>query len=242
MRRSPTARSGSATTRRRPRPTARRPTTSTATRRSNSPAPSRSSGAGRATTASATTCTTSPSATCGSSTSASTSTTTAGRRARATSSGRAWGPRSSTTASITSARSIERADVIDAVVELLGPHARPLDVARALRPAVVVDVEALVDDPQVALGEVVHVVAEAVVARPAPDERDGAGEFDRLVAVEVVGLRAVGRGRLRVMAEPDRAVGDRLVHDDPRAVVQDIGDVAQRAQVILGHLELPERR
>ena len=104
-RRSPTARSGSATTRRRPRPTAPRPTTSTPTRRSSSRAPSRSSGAGPATTASATRCTTSPSATCRSSTSASTSTTTAGPRARATSSGRAWGPRSSTTASTTSARS-----------------------------------------------------------------------------------------------------------------------------------------
>ena len=59
--------------------------------------------------------------------------------------------------------------------------------------------------------------------------------------VEVVRLRAVGRGRLRVVAEPDRAVRDRLVHDDPRAVVEDVGDVAQRAQVVLGHVELAER-
>jgi hypothetical protein len=60
------------------------------------------------------------------------------------------------------------------------------------------------------------------------------------VAVEVVGLRAVGRGRLRVVAEPDRAVGHRLVDDDAGAVVKDLGDVAQRAQVVLGHLELAE--
>ena len=69
------------------------------------------SGAGPATTASATRCTTSPSATCRSSTSASTSTTTAGPRARATSSARAWAPRSSTTASTTSASLYDLADM-----------------------------------------------------------------------------------------------------------------------------------
>ena len=45
----------------------------------------------------------------------------------------------------------------------------------------------------------------------------------------------------RVVAEPDRAVGDGLVDDDARAVVEDVGDVAQRAQVVLDRLELAER-
>ena len=134
------------------------------------------------------------------------------------------------------------ADVVDAVVELLRTHARPLDVARALGPAVLVDVEAVVDRVQVALREVVHVVAEAVVAGPAPDQRHDARELDRLVGVEVVRLGAgVGVRGLRVVPEVDRAVGDRLVHDDAGAVVEHVGDVAQRAQVVLGGLELAER-
>ena len=136
----------------------------------------------------------------------------------------------------------QRADVVDAVVELLRPHARPLDVARALGPAVLVDVEAVVDRVQVALREVVHVVAEAVVAGPAPDQRDDARELDRLVGVEVVRLGArVGVCGLRVVPEVDGAVGDRLVHDDAGAVVEHVGDVAQRAQVVLRGLELAER-
>jgi hypothetical protein len=37
------------------------------------------------------------------------------------------------------------------------------------------------------------------------------------------------------------AVGHSFVHHDSRAVVEDVGDVAQRAQVILDRLELPQR-
>ena len=132
--------------------------------------------------------------------------------------------------------------VVDPVVQLLRAHARALDVARALGPAVAIDVQALIDGLQVALGEVVHVVHEGLVARPAPDEGHRAGELDRLVGVEVVGLAAVGVGGLRVVAEVDRPVRDGLVNDDARAVVEDVRDVAQRPKVVLGGLELAERQ
>ena len=46
-------------------------------------------------------------------------------------------------------------------------------------------------------------------------------------------LAPVSGSCLRVVAEVDRAVGDRLVHDDAGAVVEHVGDVAQRAQVVL---------
>ena len=98
---------------------------------------------------------------------------------------------------------VEAADQVDGVVELLLAHALALDVAEALGPAVLVGVELVGDVAQGAVGEVVEVVAEAVVARPAPDERDRARELDRLVGVARVG----------VGAEVDRAVGDDLVRD-----------------------------
>ena len=136
---------------------------------------------------------------------------------------------------------VEAAHVVDAVVELLGAHARALDVARPLGPAVVVDVVALIDDVHVALGEVVHAVQEALVPGPAPYQRHRARELDRLIGVEVVGHGAVGGDGLAVVAEVDRAVGHGLVHDDPRAVVEDVGDVAQRRQVVLDRLKLANR-
>jgi hypothetical protein len=84
--------------------------------------------------------------------------------------------------------------------------------------------------------EVEHLVAEPVVARPAPDQRHGARELDDLVRVEV---RLAVRGR--ALAVPDRAVGDDLVRDDPGAVVEDVRDVADRAHVVLDRAELAER-
>ena len=107
-RRSPTARSGSGTTRNTKHGSERlqhgRDDQVPEHRRARS-------GAGPATTRSATRCTTSPSATCRRSTSAWTPTATSGPRARATSSGPGWGRRSSTTPSTTSARCFDLADM-----------------------------------------------------------------------------------------------------------------------------------
>ena len=126
---------------------------------------------------------------------------------------------------------IETADEVDGVVELLRTHVRAFDVAQALRPAVVIGVERRHDVLEVADREVIQRVAEAVVARPAPQQRDRARELRRLVRV----------AGARVGAVVDRAVGDDLVRDLARALVRGIADVAQRDQVRLGRLELPER-
>ncbi len=80
-------------------------------------------------------------------------------------------------------------------------------------------------------GEGVELVAEAVVAGPAPQQRDRARELDRLVGVSGVG----------VGAEVDRAVGDHLVHDLAAGAVVDLAHVAQRAQVVHHRLELAHR-
>jgi D-alanyl-D-alanine dipeptidase len=76
-----------------------------------------------------------------------------------------------------SARVVQAADQVDGVVELLDAHAAALDVAGALRPAVAVLVEALDRVAQVAPREVVQLVAEAVVAGPAPHERHRARDL-----------------------------------------------------------------
>jgi hypothetical protein len=82
---------------------------------------------------------------------------------------------------------VQAADEVDGVVELLRPHAAALDVPGPLRPAVAVLVEALDRVAERADGEVVELVTEAVVAGPAPHQRDGARELHELVGVEVVG-------------------------------------------------------
>ena len=90
-------------------------------------------------------------------------------------------------------------------------------------------VEPVDDGAHPADREVVQLVAEPVVAGPAPDQRDGARVLDRLVGVEVVRpVRAA-----RVVAEPVRALRDHLVGDDARPVVEDLGHVAQADQVVL---------
>ena len=122
------------------------------------------------------------------------------------------------------------------------PMPGALDVAVALGPAVAVGVQPRAHVLQVAAREVEHLVAEAVVAGPAPDQRDRAGELDDLVGVEVVGHVARRRvGGADVLAVPDGAVGDDLVHDHARAVAEQLGDVAHRAHVGLDRPELPER-
>ena len=127
---------------------------------------------------------------------------------------------------------VEAADQVDGVVELLLAHALALDVAQALGPAVLVGVELAGDVPQRAPREVVEVgrgsgrrPSSARPARP----RDGN------LAVSSV-LPGVGVG-----AEVDRAVGDDLVRDLAGVGVEVVGDLAQRAQVVLDRLELAER-
>ena len=122
------------------------------------------------------------------------------------------------------------ADQVDGVVELLGALAGALDVAGALGPAVLVGVQGGRGVDEVLAGEVVHLVAEPVVAGPPPDQRDGRRELHRLVGVAGVG----------VGAEVDGAVGDHLVDDLAGVAVDDPADVAQRAQVVLGGRELPD--
>ena len=125
----------------------------------------------------------------------------------------------------------EPADQVDGVVELLLAHALALDVAEALGPAVLVGVEVVDDVAHGAPREVVEPVEEAVVAAPAPHERDGARELDRLVGVAGV----------RVRAEVDRAVGDDLVRDLARLRVEPVRHLLERDQVGLDRLELAER-
>ena len=103
-----------------------------------------------------------------------------------------------------------------------------LDVAETLGPAVVVLVELVDDVAHVAHREGIEVVAERVVAGPAPDQRDEARELRRLVGVA---------GVLEV-AEVHRPVGDDLVRDLARVAVEDHRHVAQRARVVVDRLEL----
>ena len=115
------------------------------------------------------------------------------------------------------------ADRVDGVVELLLAHALALDVAEPLGPAVLVGVELAEDVLHVAHAEAVHLVAEPVVAGPAPHQGHGARELRGLVGVAGV---AVG-------AEVDLTVRRHLVHDLAAGAVGDLAHVAERAQVVL---------
>jgi hypothetical protein len=68
----------------------------------------------------------------------------------------------------------------------------------------------------------IELVAEAIVAGPAPQQRERGRELDRLVGVAGVGIRA----------EVDGAVGHDLVHDLAGLRIVDLADLAQRAQVV----------
>ena len=137
---------------------------------------------------------------------------------------------------------VEAADQVHGVVELLDTHAAALDVARALRPAVPVLVEPVDHVAQVALGEVVQVVAERVVAGPAPDQRDGARELDRLVRVEVV-LALAGRRSTKRESCPNQFVPSETTSwvTTPEPSLR-ISDTSRRPQqVVLDLRELPDR-
>ena len=95
------------------------------------------------------------------------------------------------------------ADGVDGVVELLLAHARALDVAEPLGPAVVVLVQAG-DELHRPLAGRVEVLAGSAVAGPACQTRATA----RRVLRRLVGVARVGVG-----AEEDRAVRGHLVHD-----------------------------
>ena len=124
----------------------------------------------------------------------------------------------------------QAADGVDRHVELLRAHAGPLHVAQPFGPAVAVGVERR-HVAHVAHREVVHLVAEAVVAGPPPDQRHRAGELRGLVGVAGVGVRA----------EVDLPVRGDLVHHLAGPFVDDLADVAQRPQVVLDGLELSGR-
>ncbi len=120
------------------------------------------------------------------------------------------------------------ADRVDGVVELLLAHAAALDVAEPLGPAVLVGVELAEDVAHVADREGVEVVAEPVVAGPAPHEGDQARELRGLVGV----------ARVAVRAEVDLAVRGDLVDDLAACAVRGEAHVAQRPQVVLDRGEL----
>ena len=122
----------------------------------------------------------------------------------------------------------QAADGVDGHVELLGTHALPLHVPGPLEPAVTVGVQLGHRPAHPVDGEAVQLVAEAVVAGPAPDQGERAGELDRLVGVALVLVRA----------EVDAAVGDHLVDHLAGVAVGHPAHVAQGAQVILDRAEL----
>ena len=140
-----------------------------------------------------------------------------------------------------SARSYEAADVVHGVVELLRTHAGRSTLPEPSGQPSWSASRLLVDVLQVAHGEVVHLVAERVVTGPPPHQRNGARELDRLVGVEVVCV-VPSVGRLREswpnQIEPSDTTSWTTT---PEPVVEDVGDVAQRAQVILDRLELADR-
>ena len=100
---------------------------------------------------------------------------------------------------------VEPADVVDVVVELLLAHARALDVAEALEPAVVVLVE--VGRPRTACSRTVKSYISS---------RKPSSPVQRHSRATMLGNLTVSSRVARVAsfaAEPDRAVGHHLVHD-----------------------------
>ena len=124
---------------------------------------------------------------------------------------------------------VKTADVINGVVQLLRTHSAALDVAKALGPAVVIRIKGFRDVFQIAHREVVHLVAEAIIAGPPPEQGDGIGELDRLVGVEVVADGSVRVGSAGVMPEPDGTVGHRLVVTTPEPSLR-MSEMSRRAR------------
>ena len=146
------------------------------------------------------------------------------RSARAASA-RGSAPRRSVAAVVLGARHVgevvQAADQVDGVVELLVAHAGRSTLPRPSGQPSPSSSSCSHDVAQVAHREVVHLVAEAVVAGPAPDQRDGARELDRLVGVEVVLARRGSAGVSPCRTRSSRRRRPRA-HDLAGAVVEDV--------------------